>query len=127
MPLSRAEATTTPFTWQQYALFQYRISHSKHVIRCAYGTFIQGTCRVLIPILWHAAGEDFVRNLGIKDLDFATIHVYPDAMGVPASAYMWVNENWIGDRTILAAASGKPLLFEVRVFICKWIVNRNML
>ena len=58
-------------------------------------------------------GEDFTRNLGIADLDFASIHVYPDSWGVPASAYTWVNENWIGDRADLSAAAGKPLLFEV--------------
>jgi hypothetical protein len=26
-------------------------------------------------------GEDFVRNAGIKDLDFLTLHSYPDSFG----------------------------------------------
>ena len=60
------------------------------------------------------AGEDFNRNLGIADLDFATVHVYPSNWGVPNTAYTWVNDNWIGDRAALAAAARKPLLFEVR-------------
>lgn len=44
------------------------------------------------------AGEDFVHNLEIVDIDFATIHVYPDSFGIPTSAFTWVNDNWIGDR-----------------------------
>ena len=55
-----------------------------------------------------------MRNLGIKDIDFATIHVYPSSWGIPASQYKWVNENFIGDRAALAAAAGKPLILEVR-------------
>lgn len=60
-------------------------------------------------------GEDFVRNLGIADLDFATTHVYPSSWGIPASQYKWVNDNWIGDRAALVAANGKPLLMEVHI------------
>ena len=60
-----------------------------------------------------SAGEDYVRNLAIADLDFATIHVYPDSWGVPSSSISWMNDNWIGDRAALAAAAGKPLMFEV--------------
>ena len=55
-----------------------------------------------------------MRNLGIKDLDFATVHVYPSNWGVPNTSYSWVNDNWIGDRAALAAAAGKPLLLEVQ-------------
>lgn len=58
-------------------------------------------------------GEDFNRNLGIADLDFATIHVYPGNWGVPSSTYTWVNDNYIGDRAALAAAAGKPIMLEV--------------
>lgn len=65
------------------------------------------------PVVCTLAGEDFVRNLGIADLDFATIHVYPADWGVPSSAYPWMNDNWIGDRASAVAAAGKPLMFEV--------------
>ena len=59
-------------------------------------------------------GEDFVRNLQIADLDFATIHVYPSNWGVPSGTCLdWLNNDWIGDRAALAAAAGKPLIMEV--------------
>ena len=58
-------------------------------------------------------GEDYVRNLDIADIDFATIHVYPDSWGIPPRYYTWVNDNFIGDRAALAAAHGKPLMLEV--------------
>ena len=61
------------------------------------------------------AGEDFVRNLGIANLDFATTHVYPSSWAIPARDHKWVNDNWIGDRAALAAANGKPLLMEVHI------------
>ena len=60
------------------------------------------------------AGEDFNRNLGIADLDFATIHVYPDAWGIPNATYTWMNDNFIVDRATLAAAAGKLLIMEVQ-------------
>lgn len=58
-------------------------------------------------------GEDFNRNLGIADLDFATIHVYPSKWAIPANSFDWVNDNYIRPRAALAVAAGKPLLFEV--------------
>ena len=67
-----------------------------------------------LPTFYSIPGEDFVRNLGIADLDFATIHVYPSSWGIAASEYQWVNDNWIGSRAALAAAAGKPLMLEVR-------------
>jgi mannan endo-1,4-beta-mannosidase len=54
-----------------------------------------------------------VRNLGIADLDFAVIHVYPGNWGIPADEHTWVNDNYIGARAALAAAAGKPLILEV--------------
>ena len=60
-------------------------------------------------------GEDFNRNLGIADLDFATIHVYPNGWAIPADSFDWVNDNYIRPRAVLAVAAGKPLLLEVRL------------
>lgn len=54
-----------------------------------------------------------MRNLGIADLDFAVLHCFPSNFGIPSDSYKWVNDNWIGSRAALAAAAGKPLLFEV--------------
>lgn len=58
-------------------------------------------------------GEDFNRNLGIADLDFATIHVYPNSWAIPADSFDWVNDNYIRPRAALAVAAGKPLVLEV--------------
>ena len=43
-------------------------------------------------------GEDFNRNLYIKTIDFATIHVYPQSFGLPNTGYQNVNEFYVGDR-----------------------------
>lgn len=72
-------------------------------------------------------GEDFVRNLKISTLDFATIHVYPCNWGIPASDYKWVNDNYIGDRSSLAAAVGKPLFFEEYGMPRGYMASRNTL
>ena len=45
-------------------------------------------------------GEDFNRNLYNSYLDFATIHVYPQALGIPGSVFYWVNDNYIGSRAV---------------------------
>lgn len=72
-------------------------------------------------------GEDFVRNLGIKNLDFATIHVYPSNWQIPAKQYKWVNDNYIGDRASLTAANGKPLMFEEYGMPRGYMPSRNTL
>jgi hypothetical protein len=52
-------------------------------------------------------GEDFNRNLYIKTLDFATIHVYPQSFALPNTGYQNVNEFFVGGhRHILQACSG---------------------
>jgi hypothetical protein len=45
-------------------------------------------------------GEDFNRNLYNPYLDFATIHVYPQALAIPGSVFYWVNDNYIGSRAV---------------------------
>jgi hypothetical protein len=42
-------------------------------------------------------GEDFNRNLYIKTLDFATIHVYPQSFGLSNTSYQNVNEFYVGE------------------------------
>jgi hypothetical protein len=42
-------------------------------------------------------GEDFNRNLYIKTLDFATIHVYPQSFGLSNTSYQDVNEFYVGE------------------------------
>ena len=78
-----------------------------------YGLVLDINSTLTLSTLNDVPGEDYVRNLDIADIDFATIHVYPDSWGVPPSYYTWVNDNFIGDRAALAAAHGKPLMLEV--------------
>ena len=49
-------------------------------------------------------GEDFNRNLYNAYLDFATIHVYPQALAIPGSVFNWVNDNYIGSRAVCCHA-----------------------
>ncbi|KAK0715565.1 glycoside hydrolase superfamily [Lasiosphaeris hirsuta] len=53
-------------------------------------------------------GTDFVKNLGIKDLDFGTFHMYPSSWGVPNS----FGPGWIKDHAAACKKAGKPCLLE---------------
>ncbi len=48
-------------------------------------------------------GEDFNRNLYIKTIDFATIHVYPQSFGLPNTGYQNVNEFYVGEHHLRQA------------------------
>ncbi|KAL2153621.1 hypothetical protein VTH82DRAFT_4776 [Thermothelomyces myriococcoides] len=56
----------------------------------------------------YSEGVDFAKNLKIKDLDFGTFHMYPDAWGVPYS----FGENWIKSHADACKAANKPCLLE---------------
>ncbi|KAK4144570.1 glycoside hydrolase superfamily [Dichotomopilus funicola] len=56
----------------------------------------------------YGEGVDFVKNLGIKDLDFGTFHLYPDSWGVPTS----FGDGWISNHAAACKAAGKPCLLE---------------
>lgn len=55
-----------------------------------------------------AEGVDFVRNLGIKTLDYGVFHLYPDSWGY--------NETWgstfILEHNAVGAKAGKPVVLE---------------
>ncbi|KAK3318976.1 glycoside hydrolase superfamily [Apodospora peruviana] len=53
-------------------------------------------------------GVDFVKNLGIKDLDFGTFHLYPKSWGVDNS----FGSGWVKDHAAACKKAGKPCLFE---------------
>ncbi|KAK3389317.1 glycoside hydrolase superfamily [Podospora didyma] len=53
-------------------------------------------------------GVDFVKNLGIKDLDFGTYHMYPSSWGVQNS----FGPGWIRDHAAACKKAGKPCVFE---------------
>ncbi|KAK3903271.1 glycoside hydrolase superfamily [Staphylotrichum tortipilum] len=56
----------------------------------------------------YSEGIDFVKNLGIKNLDFGTIHMYPSSWSVPAS----FGSAWIQNHAKACKAAGKPCLLE---------------
>ncbi|KAF1989027.1 glycoside hydrolase family 5 protein [Aulographum hederae CBS 113979] len=56
----------------------------------------------------YGEGVDFVKNLGIKELDFGTFHLYPKSWGVSND---WGN-GWVESHGAACAAAGKPCLFE---------------
>ncbi|KAG7287373.1 hypothetical protein NEMBOFW57_006884 [Staphylotrichum longicolle] len=56
----------------------------------------------------YGEGTDFVKNLGIKNLDFGTFHMYPDGWGVPTS----FGDGWIRNHAAACKAAGKPCLLE---------------
>ena len=59
-----------------------------------------------------AQGEDFVGNLRIKDIDFATVHAYPNSFAFTPAQYQYMLPNFLGDRAIVAHGIGKPIILE---------------
>ncbi len=63
-------------------------------------------------------GVDFVGNLALANIDFATVHAYPQSFGIPFSElgdydnYTWINTYFIASRAALAKAAGKPIILE---------------
>jgi mannan endo-1,4-beta-mannosidase len=57
-------------------------------------------------------GVDFARNLNLPTVDFATVHIYPDAWEIPASRMGFVRERILGDRARIAHALAKPIVLE---------------
>ncbi|KAF6813685.1 endo-beta-1,4-mannanase [Colletotrichum plurivorum] len=57
----------------------------------------------------YGEGTDFVKNLGIKTLDFGTFHMYPGHWGVDLRTW---SPGWIKSHGDACAKAGKPCLFE---------------
>jgi mannan endo-1,4-beta-mannosidase len=60
-------------------------------------------------------GQDFVSNTNIKDIDFATVHAWPDNWLIPQEKTAAFLDKWV--QTHISAAqkylkSAKPVLFE---------------
>ncbi|KAK0636977.1 glycoside hydrolase superfamily [Bombardia bombarda] len=53
-------------------------------------------------------GVDFVKNLGIKDLDFGTFHLYPKPWGISNAD----GAGWVKNHAAACKKAGKPCLFE---------------
>lgn len=57
-------------------------------------------------------GVDFESNIKCVDIDYMTIHVYPDNWEVPYWNYQYVIDNFMADRANLAHAFNKPVVME---------------
>jgi mannan endo-1,4-beta-mannosidase len=58
-------------------------------------------------------GVDFECNLAVPDVDFGTVHAYPDQWGMsPDGGYTWLEENFFDDRANIAKSLNKPLILE---------------
>jgi mannan endo-1,4-beta-mannosidase len=57
-------------------------------------------------------GVDFPCNLAHRNVDFGTIHAYPDSWGFSANGYTWLKQNFLEDRAAIAKSLGKPIIFE---------------
>ncbi|CAL5219410.1 g1238 [Coccomyxa viridis] len=57
-------------------------------------------------------GVDFVGNIACPNIDFATLHVYPDNWAIQSWEFDWVNANVIRDRAAIAHAQNKPFIIE---------------
>jgi mannan endo-1,4-beta-mannosidase len=57
-------------------------------------------------------GSDYVSNLYIPWLDFATLHAYPDQWDIPYHDRRWILDHYIADRFRLASDARKPLVIE---------------
>ncbi|KAK3987201.1 mannan endo-1,4-beta-mannosidase A [Cladorrhinum sp. PSN332] len=56
----------------------------------------------------YSEGVDFVKNLGVKNLDFGTFHMYPGSWGVANS----FGPGWIRDHAAACKKAGKPCVLE---------------
>ncbi|KAK9902791.1 hypothetical protein WJX75_006160 [Coccomyxa subellipsoidea] len=57
-------------------------------------------------------GVDPVGNIACPNIDFLTLHVYPDNWAIEAYEFDWVNVNFIRDRAAIAHAQNKPFIIE---------------
>eukprot|EP00884_Botryococcus_braunii_P017443 jgi/Botrbrau1/4382/Bobra.105_2s0028.1 len=72
-----------------------------------------------------AKGVDFAGNIWSPNISFATIHVYPETWGIPATNYAWVLDNFIRDRARIVAAANKPFVLEEYGMPTKYAGNRR--
>lgn len=59
-----------------------------------------------------AKGSCAETHWALPEIDLATVHVYASNWGFPATAWSWLLPNFVGDRALLAARLGKPILLE---------------
>ena len=59
-------------------------------------------------------GVDFASNVTLPEIDFVTVHFYPDNWEIPAADILngWVRDNIVHDRASIAHRAGKPIVME---------------
>ncbi len=57
-------------------------------------------------------GVNFTKNVTISNIDFVTVHVYPDNWAIPANKFEWIDKHFIKRRADIAHAAGKPIILE---------------
>jgi mannan endo-1,4-beta-mannosidase len=57
-------------------------------------------------------GIDFVRNIALPNIDFATVHVYPQNFGVRSYDFWWIRDHILVDRAYHARQVNKPIVLE---------------
>ncbi|KAK9817307.1 hypothetical protein WJX72_012434 [[Myrmecia] bisecta] len=57
-------------------------------------------------------GVDFVRNCGLSNIGFCTVHVYPDNWGIASWESSWVEAWMIHDHAKIAHGHNKPIIME---------------
>ncbi|MFW7379643.1 MAG: glycoside hydrolase 5 family protein [Oligoflexus sp.] len=57
-------------------------------------------------------GVDFIRNASIANIDFLTVHLYPDNWNIPPSDLPWFKQCVIEHRANIARLNQKPIVLE---------------
>ncbi|XP_075647525.1 mannan endo-1,4-beta-mannosidase 5-like [Castanea sativa] len=116
-PRCQVDSGKTINVWVQEMGSYVKSIDNKHLLGIGmegfYGDSIQDR-KQYNPIPGYQVGTDFISNNLIKEIDFATIHAYPDAW-LPgqddrlqiAFIQRWLTSHWTDSRTILK----KPLIF----------------
>ncbi len=57
-------------------------------------------------------GVDFVADTQLPNIDFATVHYYPDNWDITPAAYVNYSQYFLSDRAAIAHNAGKPIILE---------------
>lgn len=100
-------STDVIYNWATGVSAYIKSLDSSHLVTLGDEGFMDGGGDGAYPFT-KAEGVDFVKNLKIKDLDFGTFHLYPNAWGTSAE---W-GSLWVKEHAAACVAANKPCLFE---------------
>ena len=105
------------YAWLKDLTAFVRHHDQKHLIT----TGEEGYKATVDPVLdtWNHAwinngfkGVDFERNVQLPDVDFATVHIYPDNWDIRAEEMDWVGRHIVRRRADIAHGAMKPIVLE---------------